>query len=232
MKAMSRRTAVFGSIAAATAAAAGLLGRPVHAGAYEDFFSAIVRDDANAINALLRRGFDPNIRDPKGQVGLTLAVQNGSLAAFGALLAARRVNVEARNQQDESPLMMAAIKGQIDAVKALLARDADVNKPGWAPLHYAASAGSPQHTEIIALLLEHHAYIDAASPNGTTPLMMAAQYGSHASVKLLLSEGADPTLKNQLGMTAHDFAMRVGRSESAELIAEAMRRRQPDRGKW
>ncbi len=202
------------------------------AGAYEDFFIAILRDDGDAITALLRRGFDPNTRNPKGQVGLVLALQNGSPKAFNALLAARRVNVEARNAQDESPLMMAALKGNLDAVRALLASDADVNKTGWAPLHYAASAGSPQHTQIIALLLENHAYIDAASPNGTTPLMMAAHYGSTESVQLLLDEGADPTLKNQLGLTAYDFAMRVSRTESAEKIAAAIRRRQPNRGKW
>ena len=202
------------------------------AGAYEDFFAAILRDDPDTIRALLRRGFDPDTRDTKGQVGLTLALQNGSNKAFAALLTARRLNVEARNKQDESPLMMAAIKGNIDAVRALLARDADVNKTGWAPLHYAASAGSPQHTQIIALLLENHAYIDAASPNGTTPLMMAAHYGSTDSVQLLLDEGADPTLKNQLGLTAYDFAMRVSRTESAERIAAAIRRRQPNRGKW
>lgn len=202
------------------------------AGAYEDFFVAILRDDGDAITALLRRGFDPNTRDPKGQVGLTVALQNGSSKAFAALLAAREVDVDARNKQDESPLMMAAIKGNMDAVKALLARDADVNKPGWTPLHYAASAGSPQHTAIIALLLENYAYIDAASPNGTTPLMMAAQYGSAASVQLLLDEGADPTLKNRLGLTAADFALRVGRTESAEKLAAAIRKRQPNRGRW
>lgn len=201
-------------------------------GAYEDFFVAILRDDGDAITALLRRGFDPNTRDPKGQVGLTIALQNGSDKAFAALLAARQVDVEARNKQDESPLMMAALKGNLPAVKALIARDADVNKPGWAPLHYAASAGSARHTEIIALLLENSAYIDAASPNGTTPLMMAAQYGSTDSVQLLLNEGADPTLKNQLGLTAADFALRVSRTESAEKIAAAIRRRQPNRGRW
>ena len=204
----------------------------VRAGAYEDFFVAILRDDGDAITALLRRGFDPNTRDPKGQVGLTVALQNGTNKAFAALLAAREVDVDARNKQDESPLMMAAIKGNMDAVRALLARDADVNKPGWTPLHYAASAGSPQHTAIIALLLENYAYIDAASPNGTTPLMMAAQYGSAASVQLLLDEGADPTLKNRLGLTAADFALRASRSESAEKIAAAIRKRQPNRGRW
>ena len=209
------------------------LGAPgIWAGAYEDFFVAILRDDDAAIAALLRRGFDPNTRDPKGQVGLTIALQNGSSKAFAALLASSQVNVEARNAQDESPLMMAALKGNLEAVKALLARDADVNKTGWAPLHYAASAGSRQHVAIIALLLENHAYIDATSPNGTTPLMMAAQYGSNEAVQLLLDEGADPTLKNQLGLTAADFALRVSRTESADKIAAAIRKRQPNRGRW
>ncbi|CAN7143137.1 ankyrin repeat domain-containing protein [Acidovorax facilis] len=212
--------------------ALGLAAPGIWAGAYEDFFVAILRDDDAAIAALLRRGFDPNTRDPKGQVGLTIALQNGSSKAFAALLASSQVNVEARNAQDESPLMMAALKGNLEAVKALLARDADVNKTGWAPLHYAASAGSRQHVAIIALLLENHAYIDATSPNGTTPLMMAAQYGSNEAVQLLLDEGADPTLKNQLGLTAADFALRVSRTESADKIAAAIRKRQPNRGRW
>ena len=217
---------------ALAAVALGLVSARAWAGAYEDFFVAILRDDGDAITALLRRGFDPNTRDPKGQVGLTIALQNGANKAFAALLASRTVNVDARNVQDESPLMIAAIKGNVDAVKALIAREADVNKTGWAPLHYAASAGSPQHAVIISLLLENHAYIDATSPNGTTPLMMAAHYGSIEAVQLLLEEGADPILKNQLGLTAADFALRVSRTESAEKIAAAIRRRQPNRGKW
>ena len=214
------------------ATALGGVALPARAGVYEDFFVAIARDDGNAIAALLRRGFDPDTRDPGGQVGLTVALRDGAPTAFAALLASRKVNVEARNAQDESPLMMAALKGNVDAVKALVARDADVNKTGWTPLHYAASAGSEQHVRIIALLLENHAYIDAASPNGTTPLMMAAHYGSADAVQLLLDEGADPLLKNQLGLTATDFALRGSRTQSAEKIAAAIRRRQPNPGKW
>ena len=210
----------------------GLVSAEAWAGAYEDFFVAILRDDGDAITALLRRGFDPNTRDPKGQVGLTIALQNDANKAVAALLASRRLNVEARNAKDESPLMMAAIKGDVEAVKALIARDADVNKTGWTPLHYAASAGSPQHAVIISLLLENHAYIDAASPNGTTPLMMAVRYGQDDVARLLGEEGADPTLRNDLGLTALDFARQAERADMAELIAEAVRRRQPNRGKW
>ena len=207
----------------------------VHAGSHEDFFTAIRRDNPNAITRLLGRGFDPNTLDENGQTGLILALQLDSMRAFNALLAARNLNVEVRNAKDESPLMLAAIKGRLEAVQALLARDADVNKTGWTPLHYAASGTQPQQVEVIALLLEHHAYIDAASPNGTTPLMMAAQYGTDASAQLLLSEGADPTIKNQLGLTAVDFAMRAEREELARTIAARMHQSQsgsPGRGKW
>ena len=194
------------------------------AGSYEDFFTAIRRDDGAAICALLRRGFDPNTRDPKGQVGLSMALQLESHNAFMALMGARQLNVEARNAQDESPLMLAAIKGNIEAVKALIARDADINKPGWTALHYAASGTTPEHTRILALLLENHAYIDAASPNGSTPLMMAAQYSSEDVVAQLLKYGADPRAKNQRGWTAVDFARQASRDYLVDTLTQAQKR--------
>ncbi len=198
-----------------------------HAGAYEDYFTAIVRDQGDAITALLRRGFDPNTRDAKGQVGLTLALSLESMSAFQAILQARGVQVEARNAQDESPLMMAAIKGNLPAARALIAKDADVNKTGWTPLHYAASCTTDNAPAMITLLLEHYAFIDAGSPNGTTPLMMAVRYGTGESARLLVREGADPTLKNQLGLTAADFARQAQRQDMVDLVTAAARQRQP-----
>ena len=124
-------------------------------------------------------------------------------------------------------LMLAMLKGLLPQAKAMLAREADVNKTGWTPLHYAASFGGTGAVEQVQLLLEHHAYIDAESPNGTTPLMMAAQYGTTAAVKALLEAGADPTLKNQLGLTARDFAVRGGRQEVVDLIATSNRAKLP-----
>jgi hypothetical protein len=124
--------------------------------------------------------------------------------------------------------MLAALKGELALCQRMIRKGADVNKPGWAPLHYAATSG---HLEVIRLLLEEHAYIDAASPNNTTPLMMAAHYGTPEAVKLLLEAGADPTLRNDPGMTAIDFAHRGNRAESADLIAAFIRGRQP-KGSW
>ncbi len=197
----------------------------VQAGSYDDFFTAIIRDNPTTISDLLRRGFDPNTPNAHGDKGLLLALQRESDRVFFALLESPQVDVNAHNARGETPLMLAAIKGNLPAVQALLARGADVNQPGWAPLHYAASGGTPQHAQIVALLLEHSAYIDAASPNGSTPLMLAARYGSDAIVQLLLQEGADPTLKNQQGLTARDFALGAEREHTAALIDTAVRGR-------
>lgn len=199
------------------------------AGSYEDFFRAVKGDDERAVRALLQRGFDSNTRDPQGQTGLLLALREPSPKVARVLIDAPQTDVEARNAQDESPLMMAALKGQQEFVDKLIARDADINKPGWAPLHYAATTGQ---LAIIRVLLEKHAFIDAQSPNGTTPLMMAAMYGTTEAVKLLLDEGADTLMRNEQGMTAADFAQRGRRPDAIKLLAGAKRAKQPGDGKW
>ena len=198
------------------------------AGSYEDFFSAIRQDDARTVQSLLVRGFDANTRDPSGLHGLYLAVREPSPKVAAVLLAWSKTEIEARTPQDESPLMIAALNGQLDLAVRLIERGADVNKPGWTPLHYASTRG---HLAMMRLLLEHHAYIDAESPNGTTPLMMAAHYGTTDAVKLLLQDGADPLPRNQQNMTAIDFAQRAGRNDVVELIAAAIRAKQP-KGVW
>ena len=198
------------------------------AGSFDDFFTAIRQDDDAGIRVLLARGFDPNTVDATGSAGLLLALQTSAMKAAAVLVAWPGTNVEVRNAADESPLMLAALKGELTLCQVLIKKGADVNKPGWAPLHYAATNA---HLDVVNLLLEEFAYIDAASPNGTTPLMMAAQYGTESAVKLLLEAGADPMLKNDQGLSAMDFAIRASRNESANVIGAFVRGRQP-KGTW
>lgn len=199
-----------------------------YAGSYDNYFIAIKRDEADAVSVLLNRGFDANTLNPAGEHGLLLAIREPSLKVATVLIDWPQTNVEVRSKQDESPLMLAALQGLTEICLKLIAKGADVNKPGWAPLHYAATHG---HLAVITLLLDNDAYIDAASPNGTTPLMMAAHYGTPSAVKLLLEAGADPMLKNEQGLSAIDFAHRANRPEVAEIIAAFIRGRQP-KGIW
>ncbi|PUE63264.1 hypothetical protein B9Z45_00905 [Limnohabitans sp. 2KL-17] len=191
------------------------------AGSYEDFFKALQLDDVKTVQALLQRGFDPNTVNPEGVAGLMLAVREPSLKVANLLAGWPKVKTEIRNDKDESVLMLAALKGYLPLVKKLVEHDADVNKTGWTPLHYAASGG---HVAVIELLLENSAYIDAESPNGTTPLMMAAMYGSPEAVKVLIQAGADLTVKNQIGLSALDFAVRGQRQNAKELIETGLQR--------
>jgi len=188
------------------------------AGSYDDFFAALKRDDPQVVRALLQRGFDPNTPNAEGQDGLYVALRDGSLKAAQALAEWPKTDVDRRTPKDETPLMIACLHGQIDMARRLIARGADVNKTGWTPLHYAATQGD---VAVIQLLLDESAYIDAESPNGSTPLMMAAMYGTPESAKYLVAAGADPTIRNQLGLTAADFAARAGRSDLAQALKAA-----------
>jgi ankyrin repeat protein len=195
---------------------------PVSAGSYEDFFFAVRNNNGNAVSQLLQRGFDPNSVDPeRGETGLMIALRTDSTRVVEVLLKTPSVDVEMRARNGDTALMTAAYKADIAAVQALLDRKAEVNRPGWTALHYAAAVGA---NDIVQLLLDRYAYIDAESPNKTTPIMMAARGGHILTVKLLLDAGADPTLKNDVGMTAIDLAKKFDHADIAEGLAWRIKR--------
>jgi ankyrin repeat protein len=192
----------FGSLACALilSALAGL----AHANAYDDFIRAAKFDDVQTVDDLLQHGIDPNsIEENRGESMLMIACRENANKVVDLLLAQKEIKIEARAKNGDNALMLASHAGNLQAVQKLLDAGAEVNQPGWTALHYAADNGS---LEVISLLLEHSAYIDAESPNKTTPLMMAVRSGKIYAVKLLLDEGADINLKNDKGLSALDFA--------------------------
>lgn len=195
--------------------------QPAMAGVYEDFFQAVDRGDGRTVRQLLERGFDPNSRDSKGQTALHLAMRDDAPAVAEALWSSSGLDVSAVNAHGESPLMMAALRGRIEWARRLLDRGAKVHQNGWSPIHYAATGPDPQ---LIALLLDKGAPIDAESPNRTTPLMMASRYGAEAGVDLLLARGADAKRRNDLNLSAVDFARQGGRDFLVERLQKAATR--------
>lgn len=192
------------------------------AGAYDDFFSAVKSDNADEIQALLKRGLDPNlIEEERSDTGLILAVREGSMKAFDVLVNARGINLEAQAHNGDTALMIAAYKGNAAAVAALLVRGASVNRAGWTALHYAAASGS---NDVVHMLLDKKVDINARSPNNTTPIMMAVFGGHIMTVKLLLDSGADASLKNDAGMTAIDFAVKYGYKDIEEGLTYRLKR--------
>ena len=65
----------------------------------------------------------------------------------------------------------------------------------WTPLHYAASVGNP---EVVTVLLEAGADLEACAEDGLTPLH-AASVGNPKAVTVLLEAGADPNAQTEDG---------------------------------
>jgi uncharacterized protein len=112
------------------------------------------------------------------------------------------------------------------------------NKGGWVPLYlatdnrniengdYPVRKGDMDHLEFIKLLLDKGANVNARlkdstetrtvftnqwlDENGATAFLRASQSGDLALMKLLLSRGADPKVKTELGVTALQVAAGIG----------------------
>ena len=194
------------------------------ASSYEDFFQATQRDQVQVVSNLLSRGFDPNTVNVNAEPAIFDAWDHGALKVLESLIRHPSTKLNVKNSHGESLLMLVCLKGNLKFSQLLIERQADINHPGWTPLHYAATNGN---TKIVKMLLDESAYIDAESPNGTTPLMMAARYGSPEAVQLLIKEGADIHLKNQLGLSALNFAKDGGRPDSIKFIEAALAQSAP-----
>ncbi|RLJ68486.1 ankyrin repeat domain-containing protein [Sulfurisoma sediminicola] len=183
-------------------------------------FGAVMElGDVAQVRAWLDAGLDPNFVADRIGTGLMIAAWTGNIALM-ELFVERGADIHRANAFGETALLHAAWRGQTEAVKWLLARGAKANREGaeWSALHYAAFAG---HGEASQLLLERGADLNARSPNGSTPLMMAIHEGHEEMASYLIKRGADRKVRNERGDTALDWAVKYNRTAIAKLIGSA-----------
>ncbi|CAL8266917.1 unnamed protein product [Lota lota] len=112
-----------------------------------------------------------------------------------------------RNHKGETPLHLAAIKGDVEAAKELLDQGADPNlkdHAGWTPLHEACNLG---HLSLVEVLLARGALLNTPGYENDSPLHDAARNGHPAVARLLLQHGASQSVLNLYGKRPADYAM-------------------------
>jgi len=192
---------------------------PAQAASIDAVVKAVKFDYPEGVTKALSAGQDPNATDENGMPLLVLAAREKSDKVAAVLLDNPQTKIDAQDSAGETALMLASLNGDIDLVKLLITKGAQVNKTGWTALHYAAANG---HDDIAKLLLGYSAYVDAPSPNGTTPLMMAARGDHLSTIKLLIDKGADINAKNQIGMNALAFAKQYKAPDAIKDLSARM----------
>jgi len=126
-------------------------------------------------------------------------------------------------------LAEAAYKNNMEAVKDLLRRGADVddrNEAGGTPLLYAAANG---YEELLLFLISKGAALDLTNKGGNTALMCAAALGEEKMARLLIAKGAKLDVRNEEGNTAEEIAEQREHPEIVLMLrqaADAIRDRQ------
>ena len=130
----------------------------------------------------------------------------------------RGLSVDSRNATGRTPLMNAALNGNVQAVESLMKRGADpslMDNRGWNTLHYAARGGN---TDIISLIHAHLPNIESKTSKGHTPLMVAAFYGELHAVKQFLEKGASVACENNRGWNTLHIVAEGGDTDVISLI--------------
>ncbi|XP_051567043.1 BRCA1-associated RING domain protein 1-like [Myxocyprinus asiaticus] len=112
-----------------------------------------------------------------------------------------------RNHKGETPLHLAAIKGDVEEVRNLLVLGADPNlkdNAGWTPLHEACNLG---HLAVVDELLQHGALLNTPGYQNDSPLHDAVRNGHLAVVRLLVKRGASQSVLNMFGLQPLDYAL-------------------------
>lgn len=143
----------------------------------------------------------------------------------------QHVSIDSRNADGLTPLMVAAAvrhkqDGTAPIMQALINRGADVKArtPAGATAAHMVCADSTSYlhlrADVLKTLIDNGADINAADNEGVTPLMLAADSGSHDLYAMLVQNGANIHQRDKKGFTASKYAMARGHYAFGDQIAQ------------
>jgi ankyrin repeat protein len=141
------------------------------------------------------------------------------------------------NLTGATPMFLAASRGNVETIRALLAGGADpfmTTEKGTAPLHVATWGGSPYAgdwtedekknlLEVTKLLVERRADVNSAGEHGWTPLHGAAYKGVDGVVQFLVEHGARLDVFDEYGQTPLSIANAVITVRSKDFYYQSSR---------
>jgi ankyrin repeat protein len=145
----------------------------------------------------------------------------GDCARLGHLIAADAMSVRAVSPDGWTPLHLAAAFANAEPVTLLLEHGAHVHQFSHNPLRNQplhACVALNHSLDIVRVLLESGADVNASQHGGYTPLLQAAAAGRKDLVLLLLEHGARPDCVCDRGKSAADYAKERGHAEVAEIL--------------
>lgn len=172
---------------------------------------------AERVSALLSEGAKVDSRDRNGDSTLNMAAAKGNMALVDVLLKAG-ADVNLANLAGVTPLMAASFRGNADIVHKLLAAGAKVEPVDRLRKNAATYAAGSGCTPCLAELLRAGTPVNGRLENDLTLLMWAAPYGHESTVKFLLDQGADKSLKDNRGKSAADMARDGNQLALAKLL--------------
>ena len=125
--------------------------------------------------------------------------------------------INARNSSGYSPLTLACYNGNLE-VAAILAKQVEninINSDSGTPLMAAVFKNDLKMTQ---MLLDLDADPNIADPNKVTALHYAVQFIRNDLIRLLMSYGADISLKDNKGLSPWDYAIQQDNQSILTLL--------------